>query len=42
MFNIVWTQVNSFRKDRGEFLLIRNNKQTLRENDVNKLASKDH
>ena len=42
MFNIVWTQVKSFGKDRGEFLLIQNNKQTLWENDVYILASKDH
>ena len=42
MFNIVWTRVNWFGKDRGEFLFIQNNKQTLRENDVYILASKDH
>ena len=42
MFNIVSIQVNSFGKDRGEFLLIQNNKQILRENDVYILASKDH
>ena len=32
--NIAWTQVNSFGKDRGEFLLNQNKKQTLLENDV--------
>ena len=42
MFNIVCTQVNLFGIDRVEFLLIQNNKQTLRENDVYILASKDH
>ena len=42
MFNIVWTQVNLLGKDRGEFLLIQNNKQTLQENAVYILASKDH
>ena len=42
MFNIVCNLVNSFRKDRGETLLIQNNKETLRENDVYTLASKDH
>ena len=42
MFNIVCTQVNSFGKDRGEFLLIQSNKQTLRENEAYILASKDH
>ena len=36
------TLVNSFGKDRGEILLNQNNKQTLRENDVFILASKDH
>ena len=42
MFDIVWTQVNSFGRDRVEFLLIQINKQTFRENDVYMLASKDH
>ena len=42
MLNIVCNLVNSFGKDRGEILLNQNNKQTLRENFVYILASKDH
>ena len=42
MFYIVWNLVKSFGKDRGEILLNQNNKQTLRENDVYTLTSKDH
>ena len=42
MLNIVRDSDNSFGKDSGEILLNQNNKQTLQENNVCILGSKDH